>query len=164
MPSFGHGARVVVDPYTGSTSAAGAVVTAKNFLLAVLYSYYTGGRDQGWKTYTDNQQVLTFMSHSLSGSAVTTGSWTGTIVISHMSAGVGNFGKNTALVSFCEDDAGAKNTSLSSHQVLPPSQQTQGNRNYYLVSYELSAGSADSWTVTAIQPNQYYPRPPECKP
>lgn len=165
MPPFGKDAHIVLDPWmpTGATGAR-AVLAAKDFLLAVLYADYTGDRDHSWKNYASTPQMLSGMSAQLAEPDVSTESWTGTIRITHMDAVLGNNGPRTALVSFCENSAGSKNTSLSSHAILPAAQQANGNQNYYLVAYLMGSDKAGNWTVTGIEPNQVYPRATECKP
>jgi hypothetical protein len=163
-PPFGPDAKVVVDSYAGDASTAGAVVAAKDMLLSIEYAYYTGGKDTRWKSYTSSPDLVAFLTSEFTDPSTTSTSWTGTTLITHMSAVLGTDGKNTALVTYCEHDSGAKNASLATHQALPASQQTPASKDYYLVSYELSGGPS-SWKVTQILPNAYYPRAPAaCKP
>jgi hypothetical protein len=165
MPPFGKNARIVVPPWLpASASEARAVITAKNFLLAVLYADYTGGQDHRWKAYVSAARVLSGLGATLAAPDVTTESFTGTIRISHMNAVAGTYGKNTVSVSFCQNSAHARNTSLSTGKVLPRSQQLSGNQNYYLNTYVLANNGAGRWAVISILPAIYYPEALECKP
>src|SRR5258708_21597845 len=58
MPPFGKNARIVMSPWLPvSAGEARAVITAKNFLLAVLYADYTGGQDHRWLAYVGSSLV-----------------------------------------------------------------------------------------------------------
>jgi hypothetical protein len=140
------------------------VVTAKDFMLAVLYADYTGDRNHRWKSYISDQRVLSGMSATLAAPDVSTESFTGTIRITHMSAVPGTFGKSTISVSFCEDASAARNTSLSTGKVLPASKQNSKDENYTMNTYVLRHSTAGRWGVIGIQPTVDYPRAFICKP
>lgn len=162
MPPFGKNARIVMTPWLpASTSEARAVITAKNFLLAVLYADYTGGQDHRWEAYAGSSVVRTGMASTLAAPSVTTESFTGTIRIWHMSAIAG---KNTIAVTECVDSARARNTSLSTGKVLPRGQQNSTDQNYYSNTDILSRNAAGQWTVISIPATIYYPQALECKP
>jgi hypothetical protein len=165
MPPFGKNARIVMTSWVpASASEAPAVITAKNFLLAVLYADYTGGRDHRWQAYAGSSRVLTGMTSTLAAPGVTTESFTGTIRIWHMSAVPGTYGKNTISVTECVDSARAQNTSLSTGKVLPASQQNPTDQNYYSNTDVLARNGSGQWTVISIPPTIYYPQALECKP
>lgn len=165
MPPFGKNARVIMTSWLpASTSRAPAVITAKNFLLAVLYADYTGGRDHRWQAYVSAPKVRAGLASTLASADVTTESFTGTIRIWHMNAVAGTYGKNTISVTECISSAGARNTSLSTGKVLPRSQQLPANQNYYLNTDVLASNGAGQWTVVSIPPAIYYPQALECKP
>jgi hypothetical protein len=147
-----------------SASKTAAVITAKNFLLAVLYADYTGGQDHRWESYVSAPRVRAGLASTLAAASVTTESFTGTIRIWHMSAVVGSAGKNTIAVTECVDSARARNTSLSTGKVLPGSQQLPTDQNYYSNTDVLARNGAGHWTVVSIPPVIYYPQALECKP
>lgn len=162
MPPFGKNVRIVMTPWLPArASEAPAVITAKNFLLAVLYADYTGGRDHRWEAYAGSSVVRNGMASTLAAPSVTTESFTGTIRIWHMSAIAG---KNTIAVTECVDSARARNTSLSTGQVLPRGQQNSTDQNYYSNTDILSRNAAGQWTVISIPATIYYPQALECKP
>jgi hypothetical protein len=163
-PPFGADAKVILDPYTGDASTAGAVVTAKDMLLALEYAYYTGGKDTRWKSYVTAPKMMSDSEALFAQPDVTTESWTGTIKITHFGATLGIYGKNTALVSFCQNTSGARNTSLSTGKILPASDQGTGDQNYFSITYRLSSDTHGFWSVYATDPAIDYPRAPACKP
>jgi hypothetical protein len=165
MPPFGKNARIVMTHWLPASSGERrAVITAKNFLLAVLYADYTGGRDHRWQAYVGSSLVRNGMTTTLAAPSVTTESFNGTIRIWRMSAVPGTFGKNTISVTECFDSARAQNTSLSTGKVLPPGKQNSADQNYYSNTDVLSRNAAGQWTVISIPPTIYYPEALECKP
>jgi hypothetical protein len=164
MPPFGKNARIVMTSWLpAEASTARAVITAKDFVLAVLYADYTGGRDHRWQAYVSAARVLTGLGAALAAPGVTTESWKGIIRIWHMNAVAGTYGKDTVSVSYCVDSARALNTSLRTGKVLPPRLQLPGDQNYYLNTYVLARAGTGRWTVISIPPAIYYPRS-DCKP
>ena len=165
MPPFGKNARIVMTPWLpASTTEAPAVITAKNFLLAVLYADYTGGKDHRWLVYVGSSLVRNGMTSTLAAPSVTTESFRGTIRIWRMSAVLGTYGKNTISVTECFDSARALNTSLSTGKVLPAGQQNTTDQNYYSNTDVLARNGSGQWTVISIPPTIYYPEALECKP
>lgn len=164
MPPFGHGARVVADwKLPASRSQAGAVTTAENMALAILYTDYTSGQVQGWRAYSGNQQVTKYLAGGMNIPDITTRSWTGTLKLWNMSVVPAPYGPSTTLVSWCENDAATRNTSAAAHTVLPPDQQEQGDANYYLVSYVMIHNAAGKWSVAEIMANQNVQQAPQCR-
>ncbi len=165
MPPFGKNARIAMTPWLPArASEAPAVITAKNFLLAVLYADYTGGQDHRWRAYVSAQNVRAGLASTLAAAEVTTESFTGTIRIWHMNAVAGTYGKNTISVTACVDSSRARNTSLATGKILPGSQQLPADKNYYSNTDVLARDGAGHWTVISIPPAIYFPEALECKP
>jgi hypothetical protein len=165
MPPFGRNARIVMTSWLpASAGESRAVIAAKNFLLAILYADYTGGRDHRWLAYVGSSLVRNGMTSTLAAPSVTTESFRGTIRIWRMSAVTGTYGKNTISVTECFDSARALNTSLRTGKVLPPSQQNSTDQNYYSNTDVLARNAAGQWTVISIPSAIYYPEALECKP
>jgi len=162
-PPFGHNAHVLMTPWMPSRPAErAAVMTAKDFVLAVLYADYTGDRDQRWRSYISSARVRTGLADTLRVPSVTTESFTGTVRFWRMHAV--REGHAKLLVSECVDTAGARNTSLSTGKILPPGQQTKHNDNFYLNSDVLASERSGRWGVVSIPTTVYYPQAQECKP
>jgi hypothetical protein len=140
-----------------------AVITAKNFLQALLYADYTGGRDQTWKSYVSSSAVLSGMTRALASPDVTTESWTGTVRFFGMSAVADSPRQGDLEVSECVDDAGAHNTSVTTGKVLPASKQNTTDENYYYNTDVLAKNGAGEWRVVSIPEAVYYPRARQCK-
>jgi hypothetical protein len=165
MPPFGKNARIVMTSWLPArASEAPAVITAKNFLLAVLYADYTGGQDRRWRAYVSAPNVRAGLSSTLAAPDVTSQSFAGTIRIWHMSAVPGTAGKKTISVTECIDSSKARNTSLATGKALPPSQQLPDDKNYYSNTDVLARNGAGNWTVISIPPAISYPEALECKP
>jgi hypothetical protein len=165
MPPFGTNTKIEMTSWLpASPSEAKAVINAKDFLLAILYADYTGGRDHRWENYAGSALVRSGMAKTLAAPDISTESFTGTIQIWHMSAVVGLGGKNTVGVTECVNSAGALNTSLRTGKVLPRSQQNSTDENYYSNTDILAQNAAGQWTVTSIPADIYYPQAFECKP
>jgi hypothetical protein len=162
-PPFGRNAHVLMTPWMpGRPGEKAAVMAAKDFVLAVLYADYTGDRDQRWRSYAASARVRTGLAATLHAPSVTTESFTGTVRFWRMRAVHG--AKGTIVVTECVDTARARNTSLSTGQILPPGQQTPHNQNYYSNSDVLVRESNGRWGVTSIPTTVYYPQAQECKP
>ncbi len=165
VPPFGTNARVVMTSWLPRSAAeARAVISAKDFLLAVLYSDYTGGRDHRWQKYVGSGLVLRGMTETLKAPAVTTQSWIGTIRIWRMFAVPGTFGPNTISVTECIDSSRALNTRLRTGQVLPPREQSTTEQNYYSNTDVLEKNAAGQWGVISIPPVINYPEAIGCGP
>jgi hypothetical protein len=165
VPPFGKNAHVVMTSWVpASADEVPAVITAKNFLLAILYADYTGGQDHRWNAYVSSLRVRSGMAATLAAPGVTTESFTGTIRIWRMNAVAGTYGNNTISVTECIDSARALNTSLSTGKVLPSSEQNTTDQNYYSNTDVLARNASGQWTVISIPPDIYYPEASECMP
>jgi hypothetical protein len=163
MPPFGHGAHAVMTGWQPSDATdAAAVLTAKDFVLAVLYADYTGGHSHGWQQYVGSPRVRAGLNSTLGVPSVTTESFTGTVRFWRMSMVAS--GKSRVEVTECVDTAKARNTSLHGGQVLPRSEQTPANQNFYSNTDVLTRSSAGQWRVVSIPATIYYPQAQECKP
>jgi hypothetical protein len=137
-----------------------AVVAAEDYLLAVLYSDYTGGRDTRWESYisgTARSQMLKVMAEPFT----TTESFVGTIRVWHMFAA--RFSTGQVDVSACIDVAGTKNTDLATGAILPDSDQPNAREDDYDAAYIL-ARLHGHWRVVTFGPQVNYPQAVECKP
>jgi len=162
-PPFGHNAHVRMTPWMPARRSQGAaVITAKDFVLAVLYADYTGDRDQRWRQYVASARVRTGLAATLHVPSVTQESFTGTVRFWRMSAVPG--ARGTVVVTECVDTARARNTSLSTGKILPPGQQTKRDDNFYSNSDVLARESSGRWEVVSIPTTVYYPQAQECKP
>lgn len=162
-PPFGHNAHVLMTPWMpGRPAERAAVMTAKDFVLAVLYADYTGDRDQRWRSYVTSARVRTGLADTLHVPSVTTESFRGTVRFWRMHAVSEGHGK--LLVTECVDTARARNTSLSTGKILPPGQQTKHDDNFYLNSDVLAKERSGRWVVVSIPTTVYYPQAQECKP
>jgi hypothetical protein len=164
MPPFGKNAHIVMTSWLpGDASEIPAVTAAKDFVLANLYADYTGGRDHRWRSYVSARKVKAGLAATLAQPGITTESFQGTIRFWHMSAVATRGPKGTVEVTECVDSSRALNTSLASGKVLPHSQQTPKDQNFYLNSDVLAKDSSGQWRVTSIPPTLYYPQAVECK-
>lgn len=164
MPPFGKNAHIVMTSWLpGDASEVPAVTTAKDFVLANLYADYTGGRDHRWRSYVSSRRVRTGLAATLAQPGITTESFEGTIRFWHMSAVATPGPKGTVEVTECVDSSHARNTSLASGKILPRSQQTPKDQNFYLNSDVLAKDSGGHWRVISIPPTLYYPQAVECK-
>jgi hypothetical protein len=162
-PPFGHNARVLMTSWMPSSAREkAAVMTAKDFVLAVLYADYTGGRDHRWRAYVSSPRVRIGLTQTLHAPSVTTESFKGTVRFWRMHAVPGS--KGAVVVTECVDTSHARNTSLSTGKVLPPRQQTPHDQNYYSNSDVLARDSSGRWGVISIPSTVYYPQAQECKP
>src|SRR6266567_582841 len=164
VPPFGKNAHVAMTSWLpASASEIPAVTTAKDFLLAVLYADYTGGRDHRWRRYVSAGKVRVGLASTLAQPGVTTESFRGTVRFWHMSALEAPGPKGTVEVTECVDSSGARNTSLATGRVLPRRQQVRADQNFYRNSDVLAKDSSGHWRVISIPPTIYYPQALECK-
>ncbi len=164
LPPFGANAHIDMTSYSPKDSdTAQAVLAAKNFLLAVLYADYTGGKDHRWKDYVTGSRVRTGMTQTLSQPGITTESFKGTIRFWHMSAFKSAKGTISVTVTECVDSSRALNTGLRTGKVLPKGKQVPTDQNFYSNSDVLVKDPSGQWRVISILPTIYYPRAPECK-
>jgi hypothetical protein len=164
LPPFGKNAHVVMTSWLpASASEIPAVTTAKDFLLAVLYADYTGGRDHRWRGYVSAGKVRAGLASTLAQPGVTTESFRGTVRFWHMSALATPGPKGTIEVTECVDSSRARNTSLATGKVLPRRRQVPADQNFYSNSDVLAKDSGGHWRVISIPPTIYYPRALECK-
>ncbi len=161
-PPFGHNVQVVMPSWMPAQAGEGpAVITDKNFELALLYAEYRGGQDTGWQSYVSSQ-MQTALGQQLSQPDVTAQSFTGTIRFSHLSAFPDPSLKGSIDVSQCVDTSQTTNTSLASGH--PVADHTPPDQHYYRTTSILARSATGSWQVTGTYQAVYYPRAPECKP
>ena len=85
-PPFGGNVHIVMPGWLpADRSEVPAVSAAKNFLLAFLYAEYRGNQDNRWTSFVSGP-VLSALRADLSVPSVTTESFTGTIIFSHLRA------------------------------------------------------------------------------
>jgi hypothetical protein len=137
-----------------------AVLAAKNFLLAFLYAEYRGNQDDRWTKYV-SVTALSALRSDLAQPDVTTQSFTGTIVFSHMRAYADPTGKGAVDVSECFDNARSANTDLTTGKAV--ADQAPANQHYYL-NTDVMAEHNGRWQVVSVDPVIYYPQAKECKP
>jgi hypothetical protein len=163
-PPFGEGARVQMTAYLPrDRSEDAAVIAAKNFLIAVLYADYTGGRDRRWTRYVASPIPMKGMQQSLSQPGVTTESFRGTVRFWRMTVSGTPGPKGTVEVTECGDSSRALNTSLKTGKVLPRRLQNSKDQNFYS-NTDVLAKRGNRWLVISIPPVIYYPRAFQCKP
>jgi hypothetical protein len=136
-----------------------AVIAAKNFLLALLYAEYKGGRDQRWTAYVSGSVVAPGLRGTLNAPNVTTESFRGTVRFSHMHAFPDPTVKGAIDVSECFDNSKVVNTSLATGKVVPD--HTPADQHYYLNTDVLTQNGG--WHVVSVYPVVYYPRARECR-
>jgi hypothetical protein len=164
FPPFGKNVHIDMTSWLpADASEIPAVTTAKDFLLAVLYADYKGGRDHRWLRYVSAQQVRTGLASTLAQPGVTTESFTGTVRFWQMSVLAAAGPKGSVEVTECVDSSHARNTSLATGRVLPGSKQTPADQNFYSNSDVLSKDGTGHWRVISIPPTIYYPQALECK-
>lgn len=165
VPPFGQNAHVAMTSWLpANSSEIPAVITAKDFLLAVLYADYTGNRDHRWTTYVAAGPARTGLARSLAVPGVTHESFTGTIRLWRMHALATSGAKGSVEVTECVDSARVRNTGRRSGKVLPKRLQNTTDQNYYLNSDVLAKNTAGNWRIISISPAIYYPEAQECKP
>ena len=160
-PPFGRGVRIVMPGWLPRNGAeVPAVITAEDFLLAVLYAEYRGNQDDRWAGYVAGAARSTQRS-ILAQPGVTTESFTGTIVFSHVRAFPDPAVRGAVDVSECFDNAMSANTSLSTGKIIPS--RGPADLHYYRNTDVVTAENG-RWQVVSMYPVVYYPRAKECKP
>ncbi len=160
-PPFGRDVHIVMPGWLpGNGAEVPAVITAKDFLLAVLYAEYRGNQDDRWAGYAAGAARSTQRS-ILAQPDVTAESFTGTIVFSHMSAFPDPALQGAVDVSECFDNAMSANTSLSTGKII--SSRQPGDLRYYR-NTDVVAAVNGRWQVVSMYPVVYYPQARECKP
>lgn len=162
LPPFGPQTHVIMPGWMpGQASENAAVIANKNFLLALLYAEYRGGRDHRWRSYVGTG-LRPALSAQLAQPDVTTQSFTGTIRFSHMNAFTDPSHKGAVDVAQCFDDSRSTNTSIRTGRPVPGT--TPADQHYYRTTNVLARSADGTWQVIAMYPPIYYPRAPECKP
>ena len=137
-----------------------AVIAAKNFLLAFLYAEYRGNQDDRWTGFASGA-VLSALKANLSQPSVTTESFTGTIMFSHMRAYPDPGTAGAIDVSECFDNAGSRNTGLSTRKII--TDRGPADQHYYM-NTDVMAKTNGRWTVISVYPVVYYPQAGDCRP
>jgi hypothetical protein len=160
-PPFGPDVHIVMPGWLPAVrSEVPAVIVAKDFLFAYLYAEYRGNRDDRWAGYVSGP-VLSALESNLAEPDVTTESFTGTIIFSHLSAFPDPTEPGAIDVSECFDNARSANTSLATGKIVPD--HGPANRHYYLNTDVLAVRNGH-WRVISVNPVIYYPQARECKP
>ena len=160
-PPFGGNVRVVMPGWLpADPGEVPAVIAAKNFLLAFLYAEYRGNQDDRWTGYASGQ-VLSALKANLSEPSVTTESFTGTIIFSHMRAFPDPATAGAIDVSECFDNAGSRNTDLATGKNIAG--RIPASQHYYM-NTDVMAQANGRWRVISVYPVVYYPQAQECKP
>jgi hypothetical protein len=160
-PPFGRNVRVVMPGWLPADSReVPAVIAAKNFLLAFLYAEYRGNQDDRWTGYVSGA-VLGALKANLSGPSVTTESFTGTILFSHMRAYPDPTTSGAVDVSECFDNSRSHNTDLATGKIV--ADRVPASQHYYM-NTDVMAKANGRWTVISVYPVVYYPQAQECKP
>lgn len=160
-PPFGGNVRVVMPGWLpADPRQAPAVIAAKNFLLAFLYAQYRGNQDDRWTAFVSGP-VLRALKANLSVPSVTTESFTGTIIFSHLRAFPDPVVRGAVDVSECFDNAMSSNTRLSTSAIIPS--RDPGDVHYYR-NTDVVAAENGRWQVVSMYPVVYYPQARECKP
>ncbi|MGI8448948.1 MAG: hypothetical protein ACR2MP_17570 [Streptosporangiaceae bacterium] len=160
-PPFGGNVRVVMSGWLPADPAeVPAVIAAKNFLLAFLYAEYRGNQDDRWTGYASGQ-VVSALKANLSEPGVTTESFTGTIIFTHMRAFPDPATAGAIDVSECFDNAGSRNTDLATGKSI--ADRIPASQHYYM-NTDAMARANGQWRVISVYPVVYYPQAQECKP
>ncbi|HEY5351252.1 MAG TPA: hypothetical protein VIK57_02250, partial [Streptosporangiaceae bacterium] len=162
-PPFGGNVHIVMPGWLPGMTDPGqvpAVIAAKNFLLAFLYAEYRGNQDDRWTGYASGQ-VLSALKANLSEPSVTTESFTGTIIFSHMRAFPDPATAGAIDVSECFDNAGSRNTDLATGKSI--ADRIPASQHYYM-NTDVMAKTNGQWRVISVYPVVYYPQAQECKP
>jgi hypothetical protein len=160
-PPFGSNVRIVMPGWLpADPGQVPAVIAAKDFLLAFLYAEYRGNQDDRWTGYASGQ-VLGALKANLSEPSVTTESFSGTIVFSHMRAFPDPGMAGAIDVSECFDNAGSRNTDLVTRRNV--ADRTPASQHYYM-NTDVMARANGQWRVISVYPVVYYPQARECKP
>ena len=105
-PPFGRNVHIFMPGWlSADPGQVPAAVAAKNFLLAFLYAEYRGNQDDRWTRYVSGD-VLSALKANLSEPSVTTESFTGTIIFSHLRAYPDPTTLGAIDVSECFDNSG----------------------------------------------------------
>ena len=160
-PPFGPDVHIVLPARLPRASDGGqAVIVAEDFLLAFLYAEYRGNQDDRWSGYVSGP-VRGALESNLAEPDVTTESFTGTIIFSHLSEFPDPTEPGAIDVSECFDNARSANTSLATGKVVPD--HNPANQHYYL-NTDVLARRNGQWRVISVDPVIYYPQARECKP
>ncbi len=160
-PPFGRNVRIVMPGWLpADPSEVPAVIAAKNFLLAFLYAEYRGNQDDRWTAFVSGP-VLGALKANLSVPSVTTESFTGTIIFSHLRAYPDPAAAGAIDVSECFDNSRSRNTDLATGKTL--ADRIPAGQHYYL-NTDVMAKANGRWTVISVYPVVYYPRAAECRP
>jgi hypothetical protein len=160
-PPFGGNVHIVMPGWLpADPGEVPAVIAAKDFLLAFLYAEYRGNQDDRWTGYASGQ-VLSALKANLSETSVTTESFTGTIIFSHMRAFPDPATAGAVDVSECFDNAGSRNTDLSTGKSV--ADRIPASQHYYM-NTDVMASTNGQWRVISVYPVVYYPQAQECKP
>jgi hypothetical protein len=160
-PPFGANVHIVMPGWLPRVrSEIPAVIVAKDFLLAYLYAEYRGNQDDRWTGYVSGP-VRGALESNLTAPDVTTESFTGTIIFSHLSAFPDPSEPGAVDVSECFDNARSANTSLATGKIVPD--HGAASRHYYLNTDVLAVRNGH-WRVISVDPVIYYPQTRECKP
>jgi hypothetical protein len=161
-PPFGSNVHVIMPAWLpADSSEIPAVITAKNFLLAILYAEYRGNQDHRWQAYAASS-VTGALSSELAKPDVTTQSFTGTIRFSQMSAFADPVVRGAVDVAVCFNDADSASVGLHSGKVIPD--HTPADQHYYRNTDAIAKDASGQWHVVTIYPVVYYPQAVECKP
>ena len=162
MPPFGKNVHVDMTAWKpADPSQAQAVLTDKNYELAYLYAEYTGGADQSWTSYV-NQNMQTEVQQAMTQPGIAGESFTGTIRFFDMQVFADPTVAGDLDVSSCFDNAQSDNTDQKTGKVIPST--VPAAQHYYRYTDQLAKDSSGSWKVIADLPPVYYPRAKECKP
>lgn len=160
-PPFGGNVHIVMPGWLpADPGEMPAVIAAKDFLLAFLYAEYRGNQDDRWTGYASGQ-VLSALKANLSEPSVTTESFTGTIIFSHMRAFPDPATAGAIDVSECFDNAGSRNTDLATGKSI--ADRIPASQHYYM-NTDVMAEANGQWRVISVYPVVYYPQAQECKP
>ena len=160
-PPFGRNVRIVMPGWLpADPRQVPAVIAAKDFLLAFLYAEYRGNQDDRWTAFVSGQ-VLRALKANLSVPSVTTESFTGTIIFSHLRAYPDPTTAGAIDVSECFDNSRSRNTDLATGKTI--TDRVPADQHYYM-NTDVMAEANGRWTVISVYPVVYYPRAAECKP
>jgi hypothetical protein len=160
-PPFGGNVHIVMPGWLpADPGQVPAVIAAKDFLLAFLYAEYRGNQDDRWTGYASGP-VLSALKANLSEPSVTTESFTGTIIFSHMRAFPDPATVGAIDVSECFDNAGSRNTDLATGKSI--ADRIPASQHYYM-NTDVMASTNGQWRVISVYPVVYYPQAQECKP
>jgi hypothetical protein len=160
-PPFGPDVHIVLPGRLPRASDGGqAVIVAEDFLLAFLYAEYRGNQDDRWSGYVSGP-VRGALESNLAEPDVTTESFTGTIIFSHLSEFPDPTEPGAIDVSECFDNARSANISLATGKVVPD--HSPASQHYYLNTDVLALRNGQ-WRVISVDPVIYYPQARECKP